>query len=183
MSILFISVALNTLLLLFTFYWMKNKSFIASSNIVAKLSEVSATVVLAVFSLILSYFLIVAKYLDITVAGTGTMSYLFIGGLSIICALLGCFLMLFTYLKKYILLKDRLIVVDFMGNHSDIYWKDIKSISIPMLTTNIKLKTKQNSYVIHSGEKKQYRNFVSNLKNLIPIGSGVGVLNDLYNRI
>lgn len=183
MNIIYSSFVINTLTILLTLFWIKYKSYKTDNEVIASANEAPVTVVLALFCLGLSYFLLISKGIDSTVAGTDQGSYWFIGGFSIVSAFLGCFSLLYTYLKKYIILQDRLIVVSVLGVAKSFFWDQIKSVRIPLLSRNIMLKAENGSCLIHSGNSKQYKNFVGVLKNHVPRNSGADTINDLYNRL
>lgn len=183
MVILYASFAVDTILILFTLYWLRFKSYKTQETVLATCNEASVTIVLSLFCLGLSYFLIVAKGLDKTIAGTDSGSYWFIGGFSVISALLGCFSLLYTYVKKFIIVKDKLIVVNVLGKAKFIAWNDIKSVRIPMLSKNIVIKGARGSCMIHSGNNKQYKTFIEVLRHHVPKDHGGNVVNELYHRL
>ena len=183
MVTLYISLAVDTILILFTFYWVKVKSYKIDEKVLATVNEASVTIILTLFCFGLSYFLFFAKVYDATVAGTDQGSYWFVSGFSVVSALLGCFSLLYTYVKKYIILPDRLIAVNVLGFTKNFFWNEIKSARIPMLSKNITIKGEQGSCFIHSGNTKQYKNFIDILRNYIPKSSGGNIVNELYDRL
>ncbi len=183
MSILYISLALNTAIILFTVFWLKFKSYKPDISVQASLSEAPVTIVLALFSLGLAYFLPVSKIFDSSVGGTGTQSYWFVGVFAIVCALLGCYSLLYTYLKRFFIMPDKLVEVDVLGTVTNVAWDEIKSVRIPMLSKNIRLKTEQGTCNIHSGNTKQFKNFIKYLKDRIPSDDGGDIVRELYNRL
>jgi hypothetical protein len=181
MIILYSSLIAVTILSLVTLFWIKNKSY-NGEPVLAGLSETPTTAMLAYLCLGMSYFMLLVKITNAT-PSAGKVSYWFFGGFSIVSAVLGCFILLYTYVKKYIILQDKLVAVDMFGNTKNLFWKEIKSAKIPMLTRNIILKGEHQSFFIHSGNPKQYRNFVKVLKDLVPEGAVFNTVNDLYNRL
>jgi hypothetical protein len=62
-------------------------------------------------------------------------------------------------------------------------WGDINSASIPILSKNLKLKTQRGTINIYSGNTKQYKNFLNNLKSQIWEDSAADTVNELLNRL
>lgn len=183
MGILYASFAVDTLLILLTLYRLRFKSYKTKETVLATCNEASVTVVLSLFCLSLSYFLIVAKTLNSTIAGTNYGSYWFVGGFSLVSTLLGCFSLLYTYMKKFIIVKDKLIVVNVLGKAKFIAWNDIKSVRIPLLSKNLVIKGSRGSCMIHNGNSKQYKTFIDVLRHHIPKEHGGNVVNDLYHKL
>ena len=183
MASLYLAFAIDTLLIAFTFYWIRRKSYKTDEKVLASANEAPVTVILSLFCLGLSYFLIFSKGTDATVAGTDAQSYWFIGAFSVVSTLLGCYSLLYTYVIKCVILPDRLTAVDPFGISRDFYWNEIDSVSIPALTRNIRIKSGKGSCTVRSGNIKQYKNFIGILKDFIPRNSGADVVSDLYHRL
>lgn len=183
MILLYITFAADTVLILFTLFWAKFKTYRTNETVLASVNESPATSVLSAFCLVVSYFLVFAKLSNAATAGTDAGSYWFISAMSVVCALLGCYNLLYTFVRKYMILPDRLVAVDAFGEAKFFYWGDIQSANIPALTKNVTLKASRSSCTIRSGNYKQYKKFIGILKRYVPSGSGADVVSSLYDRL
>lgn len=183
MYILYISFTVNTLILLFMLFLIRHKTYKTAEEILAQVSEALITVVLAGFCIIVSYFLLFAKALEPSVSGSDINSYLLIGGFSLAGTLMGSYGLLYTYVKKYMILSDRLLKVNVIGISRSFYWREITSVRVPLLSKNLVVRTEHGTCSIHSGNLKQYKNFILILKQHIPADSGASTVSELYNSL
>ncbi len=183
MLVLYVCGAVVTFLIGWTLVWIKWKSYKPGQPVLASVSEAWVTLLLAVFCLAFSYFVLVVKIVDPATAGNGPQSYWLMAGFSAATALLGCYSLLYTLVKRCVILPDRLVDVDVFGNVRSFRWQDIQSVRIPAMSKNLNIRTTNGSCSVHSGNAKEYKTFVGLLRNYVPRENGGKVIAELYNRL
>lgn len=183
MVILAVALAADALLVLLTLFWIRSKAYKTDEKVLAVTGESPVTAVLSVFCLVVSFFLLYAKFSDPSVAGDNPGSWWFIGGLSVASALLGCYNLLYIFVRKYMVFPDRLVTVNVLGDSSEFYWGDIQSVSVPMMSRSLRIKSPHGTCHIRSGNSREYRKFVGILKDYIPRAGGRDQVENLYNSM
>ena len=145
--------------------------------------ETWMTAVLGLMIIALAFAFPVLKLMDPTVAGTDPQSYWFVIGFSVICHLMGDFVLLFTVVKCTVLFEDRAVEYSPFGDQSVIYWKDIVRVEKPMMKSAYVM-TDRNGNTVHvSGDKKASQQFIEFAKEKVQNASGSDLLRQVEHRL
>ena len=145
--------------------------------------ETWMTAVLGVMVIALGFAFPVLKLMDGTLAGTDDQSYWFVIGFSVICHLMGDFVLLFTFLKCSVLFEDRAVEYGPFGHQNVIYWDDIVRVEKPMMKSAYVM-TDRNGNTVHvSGDKKASQQFVEFAREKVKNASGSDLLRQVEHRL
>ena len=145
--------------------------------------ETWMTAILGLMILVLAFAFPVLKLMDPTVAGTGDQTYWFVVGFSVICHLMGDFVLLFTCVRCVVLFEDRAVEFSLFGDQNVIYWEDIVRVEKPLMKSAYEI-TDRNGNVIHvGGDKKGSRQFVEFAREKVKNVSGTDLLHQVEHRL
>lgn len=179
--ILLTSAVVDTVLLVGTILQLTQNVSPRQPGELMRLLEPKVTAFMGALLIAMGYFILIMKYLNPTIAGNDQVSYIYVGGFSLICVGFGCGIMFYTFLKKVIVTEDRLIFVDMFGKRKEMYWKEITQVKVPTLTNNLTLIGREARYTV-KGEPKAYKEFLKIAKEKIRKEIGSDTLENLLNR-
>lgn len=149
----------------------------------ACLGETWMTAVLGLMLVAMGFAVCAMKLIDPTVGGEEESSYLFVAGFNLVCQLLGCFALLFTYVKKVIAFEDHLLVISTFGKDREVLWKDIVKVEKAVTSRTIKLTDKDGRVVSVNGSAKAFARFADIAKEKIRPRQGKELLNQVESRL
>ena len=145
--------------------------------------ETWMTAVLGLMIIVLGFAFPVLKLMDPAIAGTDDQTYWFVAGFSVVCHLMGDFVLLFTFLKCAVLFEDRAVEYSLFGDQNVIYWEDIVRVEKPMMQSAYEI-TDRNGNVIHvGGDKKGSLQFVEFAREKVKNASGSDLLHQVEHRL
>ena len=150
-------------------------------NELMRLSETMVTAVFAVLLIALSYFILYMKFAQPDIAGGGLTSFLYVSGFAALCTLLGCGIMFYTFLRKFIVYSDGVVYLNLFGKKKKLLWKDIVEIKVPPLTNKATLIGASSKFTV-GGEPKTYKKFLKIAKANVRPEVGSDILENLINR-
>lgn len=182
LPLIYFSLLACTVVIIGGIFLLKYKNVKKTGDTLAVLQEASVTALLGIFSMALAYCLLIMKIIDPSMAGNDGMSYLFIAVFAFVCALLGTFVILWTFLKNAIAYKDKLLLVSFFGTQREMRWCDVKQVKVPMLSKKITFITSDASFSVF-GAPKQYKKFIEVVQSNIGHVVGSDALENLLKRL
>ena len=145
--------------------------------------ETWMTAVLGLMLIALGFAFPVLKLMDPAIAGTEDRTYWFVAVFSIICHLMGDFVLLFTCVKCTVLFEDRAVEYSLFGDQNVIYWEDIVHVEKPLMKSAYVI-TDRNGNTIHvSGDKKASRQFIEFAREKVQNASGSDLLRQVEHRL
>lgn len=151
-------------------------------KMLVKVSETPETGIMGALSYILSYALLIMKYIDPATGGTDLTSYKFIAVFALICAVCGYEILLYAYVKKVVAYEDRIVYYNSLGVKKEIYWNNITEVKILVLSKRATFKT-SNDAISVNGAPASYAKFVKIAKKKISPLVASDDLARLYNRV
>lgn len=146
-----------------------------------RLSETKATSALGVLIIAMGFFILWMKYTNPAIAGSDQTSYLFVSGFAVLCMAVGCGMMLYTFLKKVVVLEDGIVFVNLLGGNKRMAWREITELKVPPLTNKLTLIGHHTHFTV-GGEAKAYKAFLKIAKEHIKPEVSSDTLGNLLNR-
>lgn len=147
-----------------------------------RLSETAFTAVLGGMMIALGFFLLYAKYVNYAVAGTDNASYIFVSGFAVMCVGCGCGIILYAFLRKFIIYEDRVLYVNILGGQWELYWNKITELKLSFMSNKVTLIGNNTRFTV-GGEPKAYREFLKIAKKKIKPEVGSDILEKLSGRL
>lgn len=183
MEFLYGALAACAVLALFTLGFALKKQIPKTADEVVRLSETAMTALLGAMLLALGIALPLLKLWDPTAAGTDQGSYLFVAGMSVLCAATGCFAFLYTFVKKVIALPDGILCVTFWGRQTRIAWQDVDRLDTPLLSKSVKVCAKNGDCFTVNGAPKAYHTFLELAKQKLRPVQGKELLDKVEEKL
>jgi UDP-N-acetylmuramyl pentapeptide phosphotransferase/UDP-N-acetylglucosamine-1-phosphate transferase len=182
MTKLIISFVISVLSFIFTIFWIIKKQPKKSGNELVIVSDVPETSIMGGMLIAVGFLLLIAKYINPSIAGTDEISYNFAAILGGVCVVSGSQMFLNTFVKKVVAYDDRFEIINMVGKKSSYDWKAVTEIKTVPLSLRATFIVGGESVSIN-GRAKEYGEFISIARNKIPATVGSDVLGRLYNRI
>lgn len=146
-----------------------------------RLSETAFTALMGAMMIVLPFFILYAKYSKPALSGSDMDSYLYIGGFAVVCMVVGCGTMFYTFVKKIIACKDRILYINILGRKSELYWDDITEVKVPILSNKATFIGKNTQFTV-GGEPKTYKEFIKIAQRKVKPEVGSDAFMKLLNR-
>lgn len=146
-----------------------------------RLSETVFTAGMGGMLILMGFFILAMKFADPQIAGTDLTSYLFVGAFSVGSTAVGCGIMFYTFLQKFIAYEDRIVFISILGTSKELYWKEIIEIKTTLMSNRVTLVGKKSKFSV-GGEPRRYKEFLLIAKRKISPEVGSDVLQNLLNR-
>ena len=145
--------------------------------------ETWMTAVMGVMLMVMGVFIAVMKLVDPAVAGTDDSSYWFVVVFSLLCHLMGAFMLLFTFVKRTVLFDDRIEDCSAFGFTRTMSWGDIVKVEKPVTRKAYVLTDRDGNVISVSGDSKAGREFAEFARTKIKSASGTHLLHQVERRL
>lgn len=178
----YISIAISVLIICIGIFLIMKKNKYDTENVLAVVTEVKATMVLAVMCAVVALFINISKIMDSSIAGNSPSSYYFTAIFGILAALITVYLIAWTYLKKVIAYSDKVEFISVFGQKDEMKWKDVRTVKTVMLSKKSVFKTDTDSFSV-LGDMKMYKHFIEIAKDKVRPSSAKEALSDLLLKM
>jgi len=179
--ILIMSALVGVILMLLTAFLIYKRQPEKQADELLRLSETSVTAVLGGMLIVLGFFVLYQKFNNPNLAGNDENTYLIIGAFALISVALGCGVLLYSFLKKIIAYQDKVVLITFLGQYKEMYWKEITEVKASILSNKATL-SGNNCKITLGGEPKKYKEFLKIAKKKIRPEISSDVFERLLNR-
>jgi hypothetical protein len=175
------SAILCTILILATVFQIIRKQSKKLPGELLRVSETSVTAIMGFLLIAMGYLILIMKFIYPEMAGKDQTTYLYMGGFAVVCAVVGCGIMFYTYLRTVLVYEHGIVFVTLFGKNKKLNWKDITEIKVPPLTNKATL-IGNNLSITVGGEPKAYKAFLKVAKKYVKPEIGSDILENLINR-
>ncbi len=145
-------------------------------------TETPYTLIMALFLVALAVAVLVMNTTGYPVGGDSANSYTFAATFSFMCVLMGCYTLLYTFMKRVVADNAGMVVVDLLGRPKTVAWNEVTKVKTATMTKAITFITADDHFTVN-GEGKRYGKFVDLAYRHVPAAVGSDALGAMSGRL